>query len=273
LASDGAGCSVAESAPAPFNHSGTSSSEEVGGTASGSTSGLNCTIQLGTCSFDVGAPSCADSCASGGEVERNQSGKSSSAIWTDSVARDGIGSTGTCSSAGGAARKRASHPDGSSDDDGGSLSGARASGTGSTVSGVGDSSSGVSVRNLPSQSPDLGPAGAGSAFATGARDSSSGFAAGATGSLGSVLAAGATGSAGLAGNDNPLIGVGGGSFSETGATVSGAKRAPHLLQKTLSTVLGVPHIGQTKPDCCTRRAPQSLQNLLPSRFFVPQCVH
>jgi hypothetical protein len=64
--------------------------------------------------------------------------------------------------------------------------------------------------------------------------------------------------------------VGGSVFSAGGATVNGAKRAPHFLQKTLSTVFGSPHIGQTKPDCCTKRAPQSLQNLLPSRFWVPQ---
>ena len=81
------------------------------------------------------------------------------------------------------------------------------------------------------------------------------------------LRMGAAGSAGLAGSDSPLIGAGGGVLSAVGATVNGTNRAPHLMQKTFSTVFGVPHIGQTKPDCCTKRAPQSLQNLLPSRFW------
>jgi hypothetical protein len=94
-----------------------------------------------------------------------------------------------------------------------------------------------------------------------------GVASGAGGVAGAV---GALGSAGLAGSDNPLIGAGGGILSANGATVSGTNRAPHLMQKTFSTVLGVLHIGQTKPDCCAKRAPQSLQNLLPSRFCVPQ---
>jgi hypothetical protein len=179
------------------------------------------------------------------------------------------------SSWGGAARKRANHPDVSSGDTiGGALS-TGASVADSVIGDPGDSSSGVSARNRPSQSPDLSAgAGADSAGAAGRRRSACSFSGtAALGALASVFAAGAGGSLGLAGSDNPLIGIGGGVFSETGATVSGARRAPHLLQNTLSTVLGVPHIGQTKPDCCTKRAPQSLQNLLPSRFFVPQCAH
>jgi hypothetical protein len=87
--------------------------------------------------------------------------------------------------------------------------------------------------------------------------------------MGSAFAGGVADSAGLAGSDKPLIGVGGVVFSAVGAAVSGTKRAPHLLQNTFSTVFGSPHIAQTKPDRCTKRAPQSPQNLLPSRFCVP----
>jgi hypothetical protein len=43
-----------------------------------------------------------------------------------------------------------------------------------------------------------------------------------------------------------------------------------LTHKTLSTGLGVEHMGQRKPDSGARRAPQLLQNLLPSRFWFPQ---
>jgi hypothetical protein len=73
----------------------------------------------------------------------------------------------------------------------------------------------------------------------------------------------------LVGSDNPLMGCTGCGFSGAGATISGTKRAPQLLQKTLSTLFGVLHIGHTKPDGCASRAPQLLQNLLPSRFSVP----
>jgi hypothetical protein len=131
--------------------------------------------------------------------------------------------------------------------------GAVGSGDGAVIGCSGVSSSGVIARKRASQSPDwVSSTGAG---------------------LGSSFAAGAAGSADLAGSDRPLIGAGGGVFSAVGATLSGTRRAPHLLQKTFSTVFGVLHIGQTKPDCCTNRAPQSLQNLLPSRFCVPHCVH
>jgi len=68
-----------------------------------------------------------------------------------------------------------------------------------------------------------------------------------------------------------LIGGAGALLSGIEAAVSGTKRAPQLTQKTLSTGLGVEHMGQRKPDSGASRAPQLLQNLLPSRFCVPQC--
>ena len=58
------------------------------------------------------------------------------------------------------------------------------------------------------------------------------------------------------------VGVGAG----VGAAVSGASRAPQLLQKTLSIWLTVPHVGHVTLDGGLSRAPQLLQNLLPSRF-------
>ena len=224
------------------NQSGIGSLVETLGADSsmGADSARNRLSQAGISSARAGSGA-GNGVAGAAEAGRNQSGVSSRSETGAGLSAKGASVSASSVSVSGndeLARKRAiqSATSACSSSDSASICGA-----------VVSSSLGAAVRRRASQSlGTVGSEGAGSG-------------AGASG-----LVAG--GSTGLAGKDKPLIGVAGGVFSGAGATVSGTKRAPHFSQNTLSTLLGVLHIGQIKPDACAMRAPQLLQNLLPSRF-------